>query len=188
MHEHLYKYLVLYHKLSIPQLGSFSMVNGPAHFAMSDGLLYAPTPTILFVAGDMPFSDKFFFEFLAEEMRVDEVSAIKEFHDFSYQFRYDLGENRLAVLPGVGTLTKTEEGEISFTAETNLLELLPTVEPGKHIRIANKTAAKELIKGNTHVIVEEMEEDIEISRKDYWWVYAIILLVTGSVALLFYYQ
>lgn len=189
MHEHLYKYLVLYRKLSIPQLGSFGIVNESAHFEVSSGLLFSPKPVIRFVEEDIPASDKIFFDFLVYEMNVDEVTAIKEFNDFAYQFRKDLKENRLVVLPGVGTVTEGGEGDISFTAEAGLLdELLPPIEPGNHIRIPGKNVAKEPFKVNTVEISVEREEEVEIIRKDYWWVYAIILLLIGSVALLFYYQ
>jgi len=37
------------------------------------------------------------------------------------------------------------------------------------------------------IIVEEYEEETETLSPDRWWIYAIILLVAGTVALGFYY-
>lgn len=188
MHEHLYKYLVLYRKLNIPKLGSFSIINETAHFDKATGLLFAPRPVIRFLAEEIPDPDKIFFDFLAEELGVDEVTAMKEFQDFSYQFRKNIAENHLALLPGVGRITKGAEGNIFFTAETYLNEFLPPIEPDKNFRFVHKKVPNETDIPQAEVMEENFEEEVETSGKDYWWVYAIILLVIGSGALLLYYQ
>ncbi|MCW3086717.1 MAG: hypothetical protein JWQ78_103 [Sediminibacterium sp.] len=210
MQHHLYKFLVLHRKLSIPQLGSFTIDNEPARFDVPSGLLFAPRPVIHF--GETPdlVPDKVFFDFLSTEMGVEEVTAVKAFHDFAYQFRSDIQEHRLGLLPGVGRITRGGDGSLFFTPETNLLELLPPVQLDASIRLpadagrapAKKIAASKQKAGPAEIVVEKKitdeeiageiisgeEEEEEVTITERWWIPAIILLAGGLLALLFYYQ
>lgn len=177
MDQHLYKYLVLYKQLCIPQLGSFVIKGSNARYEDGSALLHAPKPVLYFTDELSSTSEKTFFDFLANEMGVDEVTAIKLFHDFSYQFRSDLGEKGSVELKGVGTLTKKENDKIIFQPAHNLSDLLPPVKQGEALPIANIENAP----------VTEEEIDTE-EKKDAWWIYAIILLILGAGALLYYYS
>ena len=199
MQQYLYKFLVLHRKLTIPQLGSFTIDKEPARFDVSSGLLFAPKPVIHFGETIQPMSDKFFFSFLADEMGVEEVTAIREFHDFSYQFRNDIKEHRQGLLAGVGRITKGSDEALSFTQESTLLDLLPPIQlqdalrnPGDRARMPSKKSPKQSRIEPVEQIVSETEEDSEevivTTYKERWWIPAIILLVAGLVALLFYYQ
>jgi hypothetical protein len=77
-----------------------------ARYEERTGLLHAPGPVLIFTDGHVPFSEKTFFDFLGTEMGVDDITAIKLFHDFSYQFRNDLKEKGSAEIKGVGTQPK----------------------------------------------------------------------------------
>jgi len=218
MQQHLYKFLVLHHKLSIPQLGSFTIDKEPARFDAPSGLLFAPKPVIHFGETTEPIPDKILFDFLSAEMGVDEVTAAKEFNDFSYQFRTNIQQHSLGLMPGIGRIARGADGNLSFTPESNLLELLPPIQlqdasrmPRDTVRVTskktirqpspepplpqvstNETVKEETVKEVTvkEVIVEEEidEEEIIETYNDRWWIYAILLLVTGLGALLFYYQ
>lgn len=199
MQQHLYKFLVLHRKLTIPQLGSFTIDKEPARFDASSGLLFAPKPVIHFGETAQPMSDKFFFTFLAEEMGVEEVTAIREFHDFSYQFRNDIQEHRQGLLAGVGRITKGSDDGLSFTQESTLLDLLPPIQLQDTTRIPINTSRKTSKKSSKQsriepveqLVIEAVEDSEEVTvttYKERWWIPAIILLVAGLVALLFYYQ
>jgi len=177
MDQHLYKYLVLHNQLCIPQLGSFAIKSSNARYDDGSGFLHAPKPILYFTDESGSTSDKTFFDFLANEMGVDEVTAIKLFHDFSYRFRSDLVEKGSVELKGVGTLTKKEDDKIIFQPAHNLADLLPPVKHGEALPVAN-------IENES---VTEEETDTE-EKKDKWWIYAIILLILGAVALLYYYS
>ncbi len=170
MDQHLYKYLVLHKHLCIPQLGSFIIQNEPAHFDEASGLLYPPKPVISFSEGNVPVSEKLFFDFLSNEMGTDELAAIKQFHDFSYRFRNDLQENKLVVLKGAGTLSREEDGTILFSTANEITELLPPVDPGNA------------------VMMTVSEETEDTGKPDQWWIYAIVLVMLGIGALLYYYM
>ncbi len=191
MQEYLYKYLFLNRKLSIPQLGSFFVVKEPAYINEAAGLLFAPRPVINFYAeGTTSLPEKGFFDFLAEEMKVDEVTALKEFNAFSDKIRNDLQNNKMALLPGLGRITKGTDDACFFTAETNLLAILPPIEPGISIRVTQKPTTNQPLKARETGVIKEMlvAEVVETRGKDNWWIYAIILVAAGTVALVYYYQ
>ena len=191
MQEYLYKYLFLNRKLSIPQLGIFFVVNEPAYINEAAGLLFAPRPVINFTAeGTTALPEKGFFDFLADKMNVDEVTALNEFNTFSDKIRNDLQHNKLALLPGLGRITKGTDDACFFTAETNLLAILPPIEPGINIRVTQKSTTNQPLKAGETGAIKEMlvEEVVETRTKDNWWIYAIILVAAGTLALLFYYQ
>src|SRR6478735_4370846 len=109
MDQHLYKYLVQHKHLNIPQVGSFLMQYQNARYEESTGLLHAPKPVLVFTDGHLPASEKTFFDFLGKEMGVDDLTAIKLFHEFSYQFRNDLQEKGSVEIKGVGILSQSSE-------------------------------------------------------------------------------
>jgi hypothetical protein len=175
MDQHLYKYLVLHKHLNIPQLGNFVIQHQNARYEERTGLLYAPKPVLVFADGHLPASEKTFFDFLGNEMGVDDLTAIKLFHDFSYQFRNDLKEKGSAELKGVGTLSQNGEDQITFHPASDLSELLPAVKPGE----------RGVVIGNNEIYSEETDT---AESKDQWWMYAIVLLMLGIGALIIYHS
>ncbi len=170
MDQSLYKFLVLNGHLSIPQLGSFIIKQLPAHSDAASGLLYPPKPVISFTQGEILMSEKLFFDFLSNELGIDEVTAIKQFHEFADHFRNELEEKKLVSLKGVGVVGKGEDGSMHFEPATNLSNLLPALQIDESILYA------------------EADNELEQSSKhDYWWFYAIILLILGVGALVYYY-
>lgn len=194
MQQHLYKFLILHRKLTIPQLGSFTIDHEPAHLDASSGLLFPPKPVIHFGKTVQPMSDRIFFNFLAEEMGVEEVTAIREFHNFSYAFRNDMQEHRQGLLPGLGRLTRGSDDGFFFTPESSLMELLPPIQLQDTQRVTNRITSKrstkptreDSVEENVDEQVEDSEKETTIIYKDRWWIPAIILLITGLVALFFY--
>src|SRR5476651_1805227 len=98
MQQYLYKYLLLHHRLSIPALGNFVMEYQPAYLNESTGLLFPRRPVIEFNEGPAVTSDKSLFEFLSEQMDIDEVAAIKEFQNFSIKLLVNMVEQHFTDL------------------------------------------------------------------------------------------
>jgi hypothetical protein len=187
LQQHLHKFLVLYRRLCIPHVGSFVVENEAARLDAENGLLVAPKPVIRFHENNQPPSDKIFFNFLAEEMVVDEMTAIKEFHDFCFTARHTLQEHHMVAFTGIGRLSRREDESLLFTPETNLLDLLPPVPWEGALPVKSKKGKK---KGDTEATEEFTAEETEeiTTGPDRWWIYAVILLSAGLLALLFYYQ
>jgi len=189
LEQHLHKFLVLHRVLNIPQLGSFAIAQESAQVDTGSGLLFAPKFPIRFSETEKPLPETVFFDFLSAEMQTDEATAIHEFYAFCNTFRSSLEQKGVAVLEGIGRIIKREEGLI-FTAESNLLELLPPVpwnEAG--MPLAKKTTAKPKKEIPPDEIIEETEETEETAiTRDRWWIWVIVLGVAGLLALLFRYQ
>ncbi|MDB5209485.1 MAG: hypothetical protein JWQ30_312 [Sediminibacterium sp.] len=173
MDQHLYKYLVLYKHLCIPQLGSFVIQPQNSRYDESTGLLHGPSSAMVFTDAQVVVSEKIFFDFLANEMGVDDLTAIKLFHDFSYQFRNDLQEKGSVELTEVGRLTK-EEDTIVFHPSHSVSELIPGVRLEKGMTLTEEIGS-----------IEEIDTE---ENKDPWWMYAIVLVMLGIGALIFYYS
>lgn len=192
MNQYLHKYLVLNKKLSIPDVGNLIIESNGAQLDSVNGLLYAPSQIILFKQ-DAAKADKFFFDFLAQEIGTDEVVAIRSFHDYLYKIKSTLNTPQGSVIPGIGRLKKEENGYILFTPEKNLQELLPQLKIESTHPIAKKAAVidydldHELSAQEEDDIREIMGQETEEQSADNWWIYALILLLVGVGALLFYY-
>lgn len=172
MEQYLCKYLVLYKHLCIPQLGSFTIQRSAARFDESAGILYPPTENIVFSDGVVPMSEKLFFDFLASETGTDEVSAIKQFNDFCFDFRNRLSQAGAAEIKGVGRLTSGENGHFQFEEAPRLTDLFPTLSLDGSVADVTDEIAEE----------ENLEEE-----KDEWWIYALVLFILGAGALVLYY-
>lgn len=194
MYQYLHKYLVLNHRLSIPDIGNFVIEQNTAKLDSANGFLFAPAPAIRFKQEPTPPSDKFLFDFISEEMGVDQMTAIKQFHDYVYKIKTSLTTPQGAVIPGIGMMRKEENGYILFTPEKNLLDILPQVKVNESIEMVKKDVVK-IDHDADRTLTEQEEEDIrellgqdtQIQSSDNWWVYAVILLMIGLGALLFYY-
>lgn len=194
MYQYLHKYLVLNHRLSIPDIGNFVIEQNSAKLDSANGFLFAPAQAIRFKQEPTPPSDKFLFDFISEEMGVDQITAIKQFHDYVYKIKTSLTTPQGAVIPGIGMMRKEENGYILFTPEKNLLEILPQVKVNDSIEMAKKEVVKinhdadrNLTEQEEEDIRELLGQDTQIQSSDNWWIYAVILLMIGLGALLFYY-
>jgi len=196
MNQYLHKYLVLNQKLSIPDVGNLIIEPNGAQLDVNNGLLFAPAPALHFKQESTAIADKFFYDFLAQEMGVDEVVAIRSFHDYLYTLKSALNTPQGAHLSGIGQLRKENNGYILFSPEKNLNELMPQVKLSPAYQLPQKEVAPLPDDDDAHrELTEQEEEDIrellgqesQEGKADYWWVYAIILLLIGVGALLFYY-
>ena len=166
MQEYIHKYLVLYKKLSIPKLGIFRIKEEPAYIDAQSGQIFPPKPVLVFEEGLAASSDRFFFDFLAEEMGVDDIAAIQAFNEYSGKLWAEVQDHDMTVFEGLGNFTKSEDGHFLFTPETSVYDLLPILPLEKEV----------------------MElSPVEEKKNDYWWFYAIILLILGLGAMAYYY-
>ncbi|MBX9735087.1 MAG: hypothetical protein K2X37_13600 [Chitinophagaceae bacterium] len=194
MHQYLHKYLVLNKKLGIPDVGNFSIQYTPSKLDASTGLLFGPTPVVQFKQEQTAPADKVFFDFLAEEMAVDEVVAIRRFHDYVYQLKSTITAPQGGKIEGIGNLRKEESGLIIFSPYKLTQDIIPQVHSGTAIQ-SPKADKKHIPEDNDRELTEQEEEDIREllgqdasdASSDNWWIYAVILLLIGVGAVLFYY-
>lgn len=187
MYPVIYKYLLQHKKVSIPGIGSFVMKHKPANVNTNENLLNAPETAIVYQA-ETALADKSFYNFVSNELHIEEIEAIKNFHEYTYQLKQDATKAEAIVLPGIGKLTKQADGSYDFLQETVLQEYYAAV-PFTEISKEKLTGEASL---NTLTLKNENFDDIDLSqteeeteKEDYWWIYAAILGLIGVAAIVY---
>lgn len=185
MYSIIHKYLVQHHKVSVPGIGSFVIHETPAKFDVSNNQLLHSPKTVIQYNSETALADRVFYNYLAKELHIDEVEAIKSFHEYTYQLKSEINHAESALLPGIGVLRKQTNGSFTFKQEDCLDKYYSTVQlpisnqvflPGEnnHLTLKNE---------NFSDIDLSSEEDVAEIPKDYWWIYAIFLAVLGIAAI-----
>ena len=186
MYPVLKKFLALYHHLVLPGIGNFSIEKIPASLDIANRCINPPVAKINFSDDKLP-ADKFFFHFLAQELNIDEVQAIRNFTDFNTQLQSDIREDKIVVFKNFGKLYKHSSGKINFEADV-MPVYLPVLSAERVIR---KNATHTVMVGENEKTSVEMhaalneENVVEVDR---WWIPAIVLGLIGIAALVYYYN
>jgi hypothetical protein len=191
MYPIIYKYFILHKKLSIPGIGLFSINYQPAKFNDAGNILYPPEQVIAF-SKETALADKHFFAYLAKELHTEQVDAIKNFHDFAYQLHDNISKTEGAVLHGIGTLKKQPSGDYIFEAENNTKDYFTsltlhenTTSTSNNVITHQHTNDKDNFNDVTFLTPEELADEEEATKKDYWWILAIALGIIGIAAILY---
>jgi hypothetical protein len=185
-----YQYLLLQKKMCIPGVGIFTLQHQSAAFNYADNVLLPPEETIAYKA-ETALADKQFYEFLAHQLQTDEVSAIKQFHDFSYDLKQQIQQNHSVQLDGLGILKKNSLGITEFIPAPPLLVLNEPVSLLTGLQTEPAYQAPQQL--SPAAMLGITEEDLqpyveEPIPKDRWWVWAILMAVAGAFAIWFYYS
>ena len=172
----LYKYLTLHDHVSIPGIGHFTLDRQPAKLDVENNVLYPPLSTINY-KDEKDVADKAFYSFLAKEMNIDVLEAIRQFQDFAFGLKNNISSRKTVELPSFGTL-KMVQNEIKFQ---------PVVVSNTYYPSINTDDALAL-NGNQETVHSEggYSED-EVQSKSYWWLWALILGAIGAGAIVYYY-
>ena len=128
---------------------------------------------------------------MENETGLNLADIIKSLHEFSQQILLEVQTISGAVLNGIGTLKKDNDGLFLFIPERPLDYLFKHISIDKSISLAvidNQTSNNEVstvLEGE--VLLDLLGQKTEDKTTDNWWVYAIALLLLGIGALLFYY-
>ena len=177
----LYKYFILYDYVDIPGVGHFTVERHPAKVDVENNLIYAPASTIKY-KHESEVADKGFYSFIANELGIDVVDAIRQFQDFSYQLKNSITSRKVVELPSFGTL-KMVKNKIEFQPDPFVKDYYPPVGIDKvSLSYVND------------VLVDDEGQDLENEStyvvkpaRSYWWLYALILGMIGVGAIVYYY-
>lgn len=181
MLQHFYRYLLLNRQASVPGVGSFSIETFPASFEVNS--INPPQHLISFKAGSA-LTDKQFYQFLASETGMSEVDAVRKFQDFAYQLRKDLQSNPQLHVTGLGILKRSATGEIAFEPQNSIQQFFSPVRLTEVQKQDDITVEDDA--GSSHGI--EVEEEVEPIKKDYWWIWALLLAVTALAVIGYFYM
>ncbi len=183
----MYKYLMLHEKVCIPGVGIFYKERQPAKLDFSNKLFQPPVHTIYFKEEPVQ-ADKRFYTFASKEQGIDEVEAIRRFHDFAFRFKDSIHHNEETTLPGLGTLKRSEKGKLVFESEAIVAKYFPAT-PAE--RIVRKQAEHNLLVGDrstTNTAMQEMlVDEVTVTKKTRWLIAAVILAVVAIAAIVVYY-
>ena len=164
MEDIILSYLSLYKKCYVPGLGTFTVEKKTS--VVVNNQLAAPAIALRFVEGKAA-PDQQFLSFVATRLFSDEVLAIQQLHDFAEKIRQKTAAG--ITFAGFGHFT-TAQGQLTCT---------PLEFKGETLDIAI-------------AYIEEEQSGSETFQttpaKDYWFIYALVLIITGLAAIYYYYS
>lgn len=181
----LQKYFILYKKLSLPGIGWFSAEETVARLDFTEKKLHAPSQLINFYP-QAALPNKVFFQFLAEELAVEETQAIRHFNEFVFDLKDQLNAAGSIALPGIGKLYRNEKNEYQFQSDNWMNEYFPDLSAERIIREGAEHTIRVGEEEKTNTQMHEMLFAEKSTPADYWWLYAVILALLGIAALIYY--
>lgn len=187
MYPMIHKYLLQYKKVSIPGIGHFAFEVKPASINTEQNLLHAPQQYISFKS-ETALADRVFYNFLAKELHIEEIDAIKKFHEFTYQLKSDINNGEGVQFNGIGTLKKQLDGGFVFEPENSLENYFANIHLPEVAAASIETPIQHLqLKNEDFSNIELTPVDESDAKPDYWWVYAIVLAVAAVAAIWYKY-
>ncbi|HEY2726916.1 MAG TPA: hypothetical protein VGI61_07070 [Parafilimonas sp.] len=185
MYNAIKKFLALYHHLSLPGIGNFTVETQPAKIDFANHTISSSKNKIVF-SNDIFSAEKKFYKFLSHELNIDEVHAIRSFTNFTSRLQDDLNEKNNLYFKGIGTLTKQTSHVITFQPDE-----IPAYFPEFTAeRVIRKNATHTVKVGEDERTSEEMYSALyqpKKIKKERWWIAASILAIIGIAAIVFYY-
>jgi cell division protein FtsN len=117
-------------KAVIPGFGAFVLAQRPAQLNKVTRVLTPPSVTVKF-KGDQKDDDGQLTGYLTTKLRIEKSDALDAIQDFRKNTEEKLGKDEPVILEGLGTLSKKQNGEISFTPEDELLKRIGLFEMPK---------------------------------------------------------
>lgn len=187
MYPLLYKYLMLHDEVCIAGVGRFYKERTPATHDFSNKIFLPPFHAVI-LNEEQVKADKKFFSFLSKEQGINEVEAIRQYHDFGYQLHHHLQQYNYAELPGLGTISRNEDGLLQFQQEA-LINNYFAATPAD--RIVRADAEHTIRVGETYTTNTQMQvalEDYEVTPAGRrWWIWALVLALMAMAAIAYYF-
>lgn len=178
------KFLALHHHVALPDIGNFVVETVPAQIDFTNRSITSAQNKIVFTNKKMP-AEKKFYDFLASELNINEVDAIRAYTDFTSRLHDNLYNNQPVYFKGIGTLVK-QSSAITFQPEP-MPEYFPELIAERVIR---KNIAHTVRVGEDEKTSDEMQAALnkpQTAKKESWWLAASILGAIGVAAILIYY-
>ncbi|MES2429326.1 MAG: hypothetical protein V4556_00235 [Bacteroidota bacterium] len=115
----------------------------------------------------------------------DNAGVFNEFSAISGLLKKDLEQTGMIELDGIGILKKDDSGKIVFTPYELDPNFTPAISAERVIRQNSEHAMLVGDKETTNVVMTEYFIEDEV-KKDYWWVWAIVLFLLGIGAIAFH--
>lgn len=176
----LYKYLIFHKYVKIPGVGHFTIEKQPSRIDMENKVIHAPVSIIKY-RDETDVADKSFYNFLATELKIEVVDAVRQFQDFSFQLKNNIAAKKVVELPSFGTL-QLVKNQINFQQAPVLADYYPDISLDSSSSLHHSSNAEE-----EGALVSEEDSDEVRPARSFWWLYALILGLIGVGAIVYYY-
>lgn len=140
-----------------------------------------PTPAIRFTGNDSPAGE--LVQYIERNTGIG--AARQQLDSFCSGLQQDAAAGKQVVLEGVGSFTKDTAGEWIFQQQE-----FPAAfaQPVKAERVIHPEAAHSMLVGDKETTTSVMTEYYNETpgRKDYWWVWAIVLAALAVATIIIY--
>ncbi len=185
MYNEVNKFFALHHLLALPGIGNFSVETNDAQIDFADRSIVSAQNKIVFSSKQLQ-PEKKFYDFLANELNINEEQAVISFAIFTSEIKNELDANKPVYFRGIGTLTKENPRAIAFQPET-FTSFYPVITAEKIIR---KNVGHTVLVGEEEKTSDEMQTVLQQTqpiKKERWWIAAAVLAVVGIGTIAFYY-
>ena len=185
MFQVVYKYLILNKQVNLPGIGHFQVVEFPARLDFNSKVIHAPVPIIQFTNISQA-ADRYFFDFVAHELQIEQAESIRKFHDFTYHLKDEVNVNQSIKLPGMGMLMKNSTGGYSFQPVAMFDNYFPSINIDYLLQEEPRTWKNTSSSDEDVTAVNGATQ--QPGRHPYrWWLAAIVLAAVGIAAIAMYY-
>lgn len=186
MQDTLYEFLILNKKLSLPGIGTISLLQKSPQLDFGNKEL-SPRSYYFAIesANDQP--SKRLFDWLSSAIGITEWDAIKLINDFSSALKKKLSESGEVNWENVGTIRRDDKGQLMLDSQTIELQSERPVPAEKVIR---ENVQHTLLVGEQEKSSAEMEEyfaEVPVKR-NYIWLIAVILTVMAIMFVGWYFS
>lgn len=189
MFQLLHKYFILYKELALPGFGVFYFQRRPAILNFPNRQFIAPGGEVIFSEGNST-NEQALFMFLANEQQLSEAEATRSFISFSLSLKDRLQKTGTVTLPGIGELTRDNSGKLYFKSKDTLNSFyknVPLEQPGDS-KLDEEVNGLEITQQAVAGQPTETEVQVKPIRKDYWWIYALVMTAVAIAAIFYYYN
>jgi hypothetical protein len=183
MQDLIASYLFKNKKCPLPAVGTLSIIDGNAMADYGEMKIAAPVPSIQFSEKEEPVND--FVNFIAAQENTTTEDALSKLKEFCRKLRY-MDVHTEVPLTDAGKFYISSTGSLQFK-QTKLPEaFIPGVTA---VRVIHPDDSHYIVVGDKHTTTSAMSEyfsEEEISTRNRWWLWAIILFIRGGAIIFFY--
>ncbi len=185
MEDLISNYLFQYKKCPLPSVGSLQVIDGNVASLQGQNKMLSPVPVILFDYFETPAEG--FIRFIADQKHIsfDEASDRLSHYCNGLTGMHPLSE---VILPSTGKFYLNADGKLVFKQDELPEAFLPaiTTERVIHPHVVHTMMVGD--KETTSTIMTEYYSDNEKAKREWWWIWAVALALTGASALFVYFN
>ncbi len=179
--EILHLFFIQNNSVSLPGIGTFSLVRVSALSDFATRKIFGPSYTIHFSSSsDSPPREMF--NYISRKKNISDWEAVRLVNEFSFDLNSKLKKGEKVEWPGIGILESGSAGQMLFEPERVKYNFIPAVNAERVIRKENDHS---VLVGEQEMHKSDMQEWLEhetyVEEKAGWWIPAAVI---GAIALL----